>query len=138
MIEIYTDGASRGNPGASASSFVFVKNGKVEMFSSFYIGISTNNVAEYKGIIFALEEAVRCGYSEVLLVSDSQLVISQINGTYKVKASHLKPLYEKVADLTRNFSKIEFVHSRRTNKFVKVADRLCNIMLDQNADDKVR
>ncbi len=130
MIEIYTDGASRGNPGDSASSFVFVKNGIVFKFSSFYLGNATNNIAEYRAIIFALEDALSSGFREVLLISDSELVISQINGKYKVRAVHLKELFEKVQEIAKRFSFIEFRHERRKNKFIAVADKLCNIMLD--------
>ncbi len=130
MIEIYTDGASRGNPGESASSFVFVKNGTVFKFSSVRLGKATNNVAEYKAIIFSLKEALSFEFKEVLLISDSELVISQINGVYKVKAKHLKQLIKEVLALSAQFSKIEFRHEKRENKFVKIADKLCNLMLD--------
>ena len=130
MIEIYTDGASRGNPGESASSFVFVKERIAFKFSSFYLGKATNNIAEYKAIIFALKDALSSGFKEVLLTSDSELVISQINGKYKVKAEHLKLLAKEVSELSERFSEIEFRHRKRENKFVRIADKLCNLMLD--------
>ncbi len=130
MVEIYTDGASRSNPGDSASSFLFVKDNKVIFFSSEYIGKSTNNVAEYKAIINAMENAVKEELKEVILTSDSKLVISQITGTYKVKAEHLKKLHNKITVLSKKFIRIEFRHSRRENKYIKIADKLCNMILD--------
>ncbi len=130
MVEIYTDGASRGNPGKSASSFVVVKDGKVIYFSSSYIGIDTNNVAEYKAIIAAMKFCIESGIKEVIITSDSKLVISQLTGAYKVKSEHLKALYESVKKMTGKLNRVEFKNVRRGNKFVKIADKLCNIMLD--------
>ncbi len=130
MIEIYTDGASRGNPGKSASSFVVVKDGKVIRFSSLYIGINTNNVAEYKAIIAAMEYCIENGIKEVIITSDSKLIISQLTGAYKVKSDHLKALYNSVKKQVEKLSRVEFKNVRRENKFVKIADKLCNIMLD--------
>jgi len=130
MVEIYTDGASRGNPGKSASSFVVTKDGKVIYFSSSYIGIDTNNVAEYKAIIAAMKFCIESGIKEVIITSDSKLVISQLTGAYKVKSEHLKALYESVKKMTGKLNRVEFKNVRRENKFVKIADKLCNIMLD--------
>jgi ribonuclease HI len=130
MIEIYTDGASRGNPGESASSFIIVSEGNVVYFASERLGKATNNIAEYKAIINALEYAYLHGFDEVVLTSDSELVISQINGKYKIKANHLKELFEEISSLKSKFKVVQFVHSKRENKFIKVADKLCNMMLD--------
>ncbi len=130
MVEIYTDGASRGNPGKSASSFVVVKDGKVIYFSSSYIGRDTNNVAEYKAIIAAMKFCIESEIKEVIITSDSKLVISQLTGAYKVKSEHLKALYESVKKMTGKLNRVEFKNVRRGNKFVKIADKLCNIMLD--------
>ncbi len=130
MVEIYTDGASRGNPGKSASSFVVAEDGKVIYFSSSYIGIDTNNVAEYKAIIAAMKFCIESGIKEVIITSDSKLVISQLTGAYRVKSEHLKALYESVKKMTGKLNRVEFKNVRRGNKFVKIADKLCNIMLD--------
>ena len=130
MIEVYTDGASRGNPGESASSFLIVKSGRVIFFSSAYIGESTNNVAEYQAIINALNYAVNKKIKKLTLTSDSELVISQIIGRYKVKAKHLKKLYNEVTLLVQNFDFIKFQHSKRENQYIKIADKLCNLMLN--------
>jgi len=130
MIEIYTDGASRGNPGEASSSFLFVENGKVIYFSSQYIGRATNNIAEYKAMINALNFAVFKNITPDVLISDSELVVSQVNGIYKVKASHLKKLLDELLVLKRRFPMLKFIHSKRENKYIKVADKLCNLMLD--------
>ncbi len=130
MIEVYTDGASRGNPGRASSSFLFVENGRALHFSSQYIGITTNNVAEYTAMINALNFAVFKNIVPDVLVSDSELVVSQVNGIYKVKASHLKKLLDELLALKGRFPMLKFVHSKRENKYIKVADKLCNMMLD--------
>ncbi len=130
MIEIYTDGASRGNPGRASSSFLFVENGRVTHFSSQYIGRATNNVAEYIAMINALNFAVFKNIVPDILISDSELVVSQVNGIYKVKASHLKKLLDELLALKGRFPILKFVHSKRENKYIKVADKLCNMMLD--------
>ena len=130
MIEIYTDGASRGNPGRASSSFLFVEDGRVFYFSSQYIGKATNNVAEYTAMINALNFAIFKNIVPDILVSDSELVVSQVNGIYKVKASHLKKLLDELLALKEQFPMLKFVHSKRENKYIKIADKLCNMMLD--------
>ncbi len=130
MIEIYTDGASRENPGKASSSFLFVENRRVMHFSSQYIGKTTNNVAEYTAMINALKFAVFKNIVPDILISDSELVISQINGIYRVKAPHLKALFNELLDLKSKFPHLKFVHSKRENKYIKIADKLCNMMLD--------
>lgn len=129
MIEIYTDGASRGNPGKSAIAYVFVNAGKFVVLHSEKIEDATNNIAEYKAIIKALAEANMRGYNEVNLSSDSLLVISQIRGDFKIKSPHLSQLLNEVNTATKNFQRIEFKHVDRENKFIKIADNLCTIIL---------
>jgi ribonuclease HI len=132
MIEIYTDGASRGNPGKSACSFVFVKNKKAIVLKAFYLGTLTNNVAEYNGIIKALEEAKELNFNNIKIISDSKLVISQIKKEYKIKAKHLEELSKKVLEISENFEKLEFENVKRENKYIQLADKLCNILLDNS------
>ena len=129
MLEIYTDGASRGNPGKSAIAYVFVESGKVIELHSEKIEDATNNIAEYKAIIEALTEANSRGYAEVNLFSDSLLVISQIRGDFKIKSPHLFQLLNRAKIITQNFQKIEFRQIERENKFIKIADNLCSIIL---------
>lgn len=130
MIDIYTDGASRGNPGKSASSFIFVDNRKIILMHVFYIGVSTNNVAEYNAIIKALEEAEKEAYKEMRLFSDSELVVKQIKGDYRTNAKHLTELNKRIDDLSKRFKKVEFEHIKRDHKYISLADKLCNYLLD--------
>lgn len=128
--KLYTDGGSRGNPGPSAGAFVICKmNDNVVEKSGFYIGITTNNQAEYQALIRGLQKAVRLGVQELNVFMDSELIIKQLNGFYKVKHINIKPLFQKVHDLTSKFTKITFVHVRREDN--AVADKEVNRILDQ-------
>jgi ribonuclease HI len=132
MVEIYTDGASRGNPGKSACSFIFVEDKKVTLIKAFYLGTATNNIAEYSAIIKALEEAKKSKLNEIKVTSDSKLIILQIRKEYKTKAKHLEELNKKVLAITKSFKKIEFENVERENKYVQLADKICNILLDNS------
>jgi len=97
---LHTDGASRGNPGPSAIGAVIRDgSGRVVASISRYIGETTNNQAEYRAIVAALEEAIRLGAREVEINSDSELVVKQIRGQYRVKKLTLKPLHQRVREL---------------------------------------
>lgn len=130
-ISIYTDGASRGNPGNSAYAFVFVKpNGEVVERVSGFIGKATNNIAEYTAVIKALEYALnRYPHIEFVLHSDSQVVIKQIRGEYRVSAPHLKGYHDRVNKLIKSL-KVSFIHVPRENEFVSLCDRMCSEMLN--------
>ena len=127
-LQVYTDGASKGNPGR-ASIGVSVLNEGVEVDSiSKAIGIQTNNFAEYTALIEALK-LLSDKYPGVELeaFADSELMIKQLNGIYKVKNANIKPLYEKIKSLLANFSSVSFTHVRR--EFNKRADELANLAL---------
>ncbi len=130
-VNIYTDGASRGNPGDSAWAFLFVsEKGDTLERASGYIGTATNNIAEYTAIINALEYALReYPHAHIVLHSDSQVVIKQIRGEYRVRSPHLRDLHNKVKHIVDHL-KVEFVHVPRNNEFVSQCDRMCNEMLD--------
>ncbi len=99
-VIICTDGASRGNPGSAAiGATIKDEQGKLIARISQRIGQATNNQAEYRAVIAALEEATRLGAKQVKMNSDSQLVVKQINGEYRVKKAALKPLYQQVKRL---------------------------------------
>lgn len=133
LIKIYTDGGSRGNPGPSASGYViYDANDKVIVRAANYIGITTNNQAEYISIKNALACAKKISGGEALVFMDSQLVINQLNGVYQVKNKDLWPIYESVKELAKNFKKIRFTHTPR--EFNKVADALVNESLDKKED----
>ena len=113
---IYTDGASSGNPGKAGIGGVVTVGGHTHEFSRF-IGVTTNNVAEYKALIAALEKALELGAREAEVFMDSELVVRQINGLYKVKHENIKPLFEKCVSLLGRFSKFSVRHvPREQNK----------------------
>lgn len=124
-LTLFTDGASQGNPGPSAIGVV-IKNssGKSLATISESIGNTTNNQAEYQAIIAALEKAIELGARQVKLFSDSELLVMQITGRYRVKAAALRPLYLKVKQLESTFDKFDIIHIPREQN--KEADRLCN------------
>ena len=126
---VWCDGAARGNPGpAGAGSQLTTPDGEVVAEISRGLGETTNNVAEYTAAILGLERARELGATEVLLRSDSQLLINQLVGVYKVKAGHLLPLYRRVQQLASDFGRIRFEHVPRERN--AEADRLANEGVD--------
>jgi ribonuclease HI len=131
-VEIYTDGASRGNPGPGAIAFIIVREGKIVREHKHFIGKCTNNVAEYRALIAALERAGKLS-KEVRCYSDSKLMIHQLKGEYKVKKPHIRELFERAKKLERNFEKVEYRHVNRTNPGIKMVDKMVNDVLDRLA-----
>lgn len=127
---IYTDGGSRGNPGLSAAGFVLVdREGMVVDQGSKFLGVSTNEVAEYEGVKLGLSTALKKGWKQAECRVDSMLVVNQINGIYKIKNDDLWPLYQDVQYLVQQFDRVKFVHiSRELNQ---LADGLVNKRLDE-------
>ena len=130
---LYTDGASRGNPGPAAIGAV-IKDGQGRVLAriSRRIGRTTNNQAEYQAVIAALEEAIKLGATSVDLKSDSELVVRQINGRYRVKNPGLKPLYRQVKELQSSFQSCTIASVPRRQNME--ADGLCNAALDATVD----
>ncbi|MGC8670085.1 MAG: ribonuclease HI family protein [Candidatus Micrarchaeia archaeon] len=132
---IYTDGAARGNPGASASGFIILKEGKIISKNEIYNGIATNNYAEYNAILNALEWCkanIKGADSPKLEVySDSELVVKQLNGEYKVKDQKLKSLNAKVKTLSEEFAEVQFHNVRRENPWISAVDKSINKFLDE-------
>ena len=116
MITLYTDGAARGNPGPSASGYMAHRDGKVVSKHFSYNGVETNNYAEYRAVILALEwcrDSLKDPKeTDIRLYSDSELVIRQINGRYKVKSGKLMEMNGIVRTLASHFKKLEFVNTR--------------------------
>ena len=132
MLKVYIDGGSRGNPGDAAIGVV-VYNDKGEEIYRFgeKIGAKTNNVAEYSALIRALEHLVKMISNpdeKILIYSDSELLVKQINGIYKVKNKKLKTLYDKAKSLLKNFKNIEIKHIVREKN--TVSDWIVNRVLD--------
>lgn len=125
---LYTDGGSRGNPGPAACAFFVLQGDVVIDFGGDYLSEVTNNVAEYKGLIHGLRKAVKLGIKDLIVRMDSELVIKQIRGEYKISNIDMKKLSSEVKKLSEEFSSIQFEHVRREEN--KNADRLVNLILD--------
>ena len=131
-IKLFSDGGSRGNPGPSASGYVlFNDNDDVILQNGVYLGITTNNQAEYQSLKFGLEEAHELGAQEVEVYMDSLLVINQMKGIFKVKNRDLWPIHEAIKDHMKVFKKISFTHVPR--ELNKLADAMVNEVLDAEA-----
>ncbi|MAH49472.1 hypothetical protein CMI37_26855 [Candidatus Pacearchaeota archaeon] len=128
-MKVYTDGGSRGNPGNAACAFVAVSNEKIITQKSKFLGTKTNNEAEYLAVILALEN-IKLKQFEI--ISDSELVIKQLTGEYKINKPHLALLHQKVRGLISN-RKVRFSNIKRENKFITQADLLVNQVLDGRA-----
>ena len=128
-MTVACDGASRGNPGpAGAGAQITGPDGSVLAEVAEGLGETTNNVAEYTAVIRGLERALELGATDVLLRSDSQLLINQLTGRYRVKTPHLQPLHRRVRELGARFEAIEYEHVRRERN--TEADRLANLGVD--------
>lgn len=131
-IIMNTDGGARGNPGPAGIGAVVWNQDRQKLDElSEFIGEATNNVAEYMALIKGLEIAKQHG-DEIEIFMDSELIVKQMNGEYKVRKEHLIPLYEQVQELLKNFKKYSFIHVRREEKYQKEADRLVNCAIDQS------
>ena len=127
---IYADGASRGNPGPAAiGATIKDERGRLIASISQRIGKATNNQAEYRAIIAALEEATRLGARQVDIKMDSELVVKQINGEYRVKKATLKPLYQQVKQLQGSLEDFTITHILRQQNIE--ADKLANKALNR-------
>lgn len=128
MTQIYIDGASRGNPGVSSCAFVVAVNQKIVHEEGIYLGFLTNNQAEYSGLLIALLFARQKNYREVQILSDSELLVKQINGVYRVKSINLVSYFDLFLSLKSYFCMFSAEHiSREMNK---KADFLCNQTLN--------
>jgi lactoylglutathione lyase len=133
MLKLYSDGGARGNPGPAAVAFLAVNDdGVVFMSSSRFLGVRTNNQAEYEALISGLEYAQSFAAEEVLCHLDSELVVKQLNGKYAVKDAALKLLFSKVNALKPNFSSVKFVYVPRLNAYIQRVDALVNEALDKS------
>ncbi len=129
-VTLYTDGASRGNPGDAAWAYVIVQEGSIAASRSGYIGKATNNVAEYHAVINGLRAARAFTQGRLRVRSDSELVVRQLTGRYRIRKEHLAVLAGEVRELMRNFAEVRFESVPREHPCIKVADRLCNETLD--------
>lgn len=124
----FADGGSRGNPGPAAWGALLMQDEKVLVEVSEFIGTATNNVAEWTGVLKILEKALELGVKQIEVRLDSELVVKQMLGQYRVKNESLLPIYQKTKALSAKFIVFKIVHVRR--EYNKQADRLVNQALD--------
>jgi ribonuclease HI len=131
-VDIYTDGGSRGNPGPSACSYVMLDcNKKVIRNDGIYLGIATNNQAEYQAVLHAVKAAIEIGAKNIHIFADSLLVVNQMNGIYKIKNQELIPIHNEVKQLIKQLNRATFTHIPR--EMNRVADEQVNNILDKHA-----
>jgi ribonuclease HI len=124
------DGAARGNPGeAGCGAVILDARGTVSREMCRYLGYATNNVAEYEGLLLGLEEVLQLGGGKIQIESDSQLLVRQLNGSYRVKDKKLQILWQKARGLLRGFDAYRIIHVPRENN--RLADRLANRAIDE-------
>lgn len=129
---LWTDGAARGNPGpAGIGAILKSGSGEVLYTGSEFLGHTTNNVAEYKAVLLGLEGALASGVSRIEVRADSELLIKQLKGEYRVKSPGLKPLFDEARKLLGRFSSVKLTHIRR--ELNGEADRLANQGIDRTA-----
>lgn len=125
---MFTDGGARGNPGPAAIGVIIKHNDKIVRELGIFLGEKTNNEAEYTALITGLETCKEIGVTDLTCKLDSELVVKQVNGEYKVKEARLKEMWAKVKKLQTSFKNIAFVHVLRNQN--KEADALVNKTLD--------
>lgn len=128
---VWIDGGSRGNPGEAGCGIVIELGDGSRETHSISLGHTTNNVAEYAALLAALERSKALRVRDIEVRCDSQLVVEQINGSYRVRARHLQPLWLRAQQLLRTFSRARVVHVPRASN--READRLANLAIDTHA-----
>ncbi|MGA8573872.1 MAG: ribonuclease HI family protein [Desulfobaccales bacterium] len=130
---VYCDGASRGNPGLAGAGVVLVApDGQVHKQHHEFLGQTTNNVAEYRGLLLALKLARSLGINRIKVYSDSELLVRQINGSYRVRQPHLLALWREAQQELQKFESFEVSHVPR--EMNQQADRLANQAIDQRPE----
>jgi len=129
-LKIYTDGGSRGNPGPSAGGYLLIDAETGEKFAEegIYLGVTTNNQAEYLALKYALEAALKLGCRDCEVYMDSLLVVNQMRGLFKVKNRDLWPVHESIVELAKQFKHLSFTHIPREQNMA--ADAAVNRSLD--------
>ena len=130
---LFTDGGARGNPGPAASAFVLeTEDGELLDSRGEAMGVATNNVAEYTALVVGLRRAGELGVTELDVRSDSELMVKQMRGEYRVKNRDLRELFLTASRLARAIGSVTYTHVRREHN--ELADRLVNEVLDSAAD----
>ena len=133
VITVQFDGGSRGNPGPAGIGVVLsAADGTPLVTLGRFIGRATNNVAEYRALITAMEEARKLGAKKIVIRGDSELIIKQMNGQYRVKHPDMKVLYDEAQDLIAQFDQATITHNLRHKN--ELADKLANLAMDRKRD----
>src|SRR5437016_4230255 len=127
-LTIYTDGAARGNPGPAAWAYIITQDGAPNIVEAEHLGSTTNNIAEYTALVRALERATELGAKRLRIRSDSELLVKQMSGEYRVKNEQLRVLHQQAKRLCAPFDSVMITHVPRAAN--SDADRLCNEVLD--------
>jgi ribonuclease HI len=128
-IVLFTDGASRGNPGlAGAGILITDPEGNTLVERSVFLGETTNNVAEYQALVIGLEEALKLSPKRIIVRMDSELIVKQINGEYRVRNPGLLPHYRRASEILSKLEEVQVCHVRRECN--RQADRLANLAID--------
>jgi len=129
-VEIYVDGGARGNPGPAGAGVVICDraDGQALLERGIYLGRATNNVAEYRGLLAGLEMALALGAAEAAVFSDSELMVRQMKGVYRVRNEGLRPLHQEAQTLAGRLRKFAISHVRREKN--AQADKLVNLAID--------
>jgi len=134
---LFADGGSRGNPGPAASAAILIApEGELLEEIAAYLGVATNNVAEWTALLLGLEAASKRGIRRLQVRLDSELVVKQLRGEYRVKHAGLQPLHRQAMKLLRAFESVDVAHVPRKENVM--ADRLVNRVLDQEANAPVK
>lgn len=132
-VTIYTDGGSRGNPGPSAAGYILFDSDIIVDRGGEYLGITTNNVAEYRAALLGMERALEYGADTIDFRMDSLLVVNQMNGIFKIKNRELWPVHDKIKLLENKFRRVRYTHVKR--EYNQRADTEVNRILDSRASD---
>ena len=136
-INLFTDGGCRGNPGRGAIGFIILDEKNCELIRiGKCIGNTTNNRAEYQALINGLDCCKEFTKGKISCFLDSELVVSQVTGKWKIKDCILKKLYQEVVAKEKNFSKVTYEHLRRTDLRIEEVDKIVNLVLDQGKKNK--
>lgn len=132
---VYTDGAARGNPGPAAIGYaMFDADGECVERDGRYIGQHTNNEAEYEALLWAIDRTARRTRGPVKFHSDSELVVHQVNGVYKVRKTHLRDYVESIQSAARDFESFRLVYVPRENSRIQLVDGIVNQVLDERGE----
>ncbi len=131
-LTVYSDGGSRGNPGKSAFAIVVSRDGKVVHEHAEFLGVHTNNYAEYRGLIAAITKALEMGADEAEFVMDSELVIKQMKGEYKVRNPDMAALHADAVALASMIPRVSYRNVRRSQELIPRADALLNAEMDRH------